>query len=145
MPGTGDFEVVDNGSLVVSGRISAPNEPVLEVPVYDRPAPADSSLLKLTTADIYKELRLRGYDYGPTFQGILTASNDGQEGYLKWNNNWVSFLDTMLQIQILSLPGTGLRLPTRIKSLRIDPSAHAERVTNIDSQRQGNFLCIFQK
>ena len=43
----------------------------------------------------------------------------------------------MLQIQVLSLPGRGLRLPTRIKSLRIDPTAHSDRVIQIDSERQG--------
>lgn len=33
--------------------------------------------MKLTTLDIYKELRLRGYDYGKTFQGILETNNLG--------------------------------------------------------------------
>lgn len=70
-------------------------------------------------------------------QGILSASNFGEDGYLLWNQNWVSFLDTMLQIQVLGLPGRSLRLPTRIKSLRIDPTHHQETATDIDSQRQG--------
>lgn len=33
--------------------------------------------MKLTAHDIYKELRLRGYDYGKTFQGILESNNAG--------------------------------------------------------------------
>ena len=33
--------------------------------------------LRLTAHDIYKELRLRGYDYGKTFQGILESNNAG--------------------------------------------------------------------
>lgn len=33
--------------------------------------------MKLTTLDIYKELRLRGYDYGKTFQGVLETNNLG--------------------------------------------------------------------
>lgn len=33
--------------------------------------------MKLTAHDIYKELRLRGYDYGKTFQGILESNNEG--------------------------------------------------------------------
>ena len=71
------------------------------------------------------------------FQGILSASNYGSDGYLRWNNNWVSFLDTMLQIQILTHPGRSMRLPTRIASLRVDPRQHPEHVTEIDSERQG--------
>ena len=39
----------------------------------------------------------------------------------------MSFLDTMLQLSVLRLPGRGLRLPTRVRSLRVDPSAHLER------------------
>ena len=34
--------------------------------------------MKLTAHDIYKELRLRGYDYGKTFQGILESNNEGK-------------------------------------------------------------------
>lgn len=33
--------------------------------------------MKLTDHDIYKELRLRGYDYGKTFQGILESNKEG--------------------------------------------------------------------
>ena len=77
-PGTGQFEVSESEALVVSGRIYVPNEPVLEVPVYERRnVGEDGDLIQLGTADVYKELRLRGYDYGPTFQGILSASNRG--------------------------------------------------------------------
>lgn len=35
--------------------------------------------MKLTTNDIYKELRLRGYDYGKAFQGILETNNAGSK------------------------------------------------------------------
>ena len=52
----------------------------------------------------------------------------GDDGHLLWNGNWISYLDTMLQIQVLSLPGRGLRLPTRIKALRIDPTLHHDKV-----------------
>jgi len=34
----------------------------------------------------------------------------------------------MLQVSVLRLPGRGLRLPTRIRSLRIDPSIHLDIV-----------------
>lgn len=67
----------------------------------------------------------------------------GDEGHLAWSNNWVTFVDTMLQVQVLSIPGRSLRLPTRIKSLRIDPAVHQQRLIQIDSQRQGESLIIF--
>ena len=41
------------------------------------------SKMNLTTSDVYKELRLRGYDYGKTFQGILESNNAGnRDAYL---------------------------------------------------------------
>ena len=33
---------------------------------------------RLTQGDVYKELRLRGYDYGPHFQGILETNLEGR-------------------------------------------------------------------
>lgn len=39
---------------------------------------ADKPELKLRASEIYKELRLRGYDYGPSFQGILASNQAGK-------------------------------------------------------------------
>lgn len=43
--------------------------------------PADptdpTATFHLAQGDVYKELRLRGYDYGPHFQGILKANLEG--------------------------------------------------------------------
>ena len=54
-----------------------------------------------------------------------------------WKDNWVTFLDTMLQIQILGTEGRGLRLPTRIRSIRIDPATHTDHVVQVDSDHSG--------
>lgn len=51
----------------------------------------------------------------------------GTKGELRWTGEWVSFLDTMLQLSVLGHPGRRLRLPTRVRSLRIDPSIHLEK------------------
>ncbi len=135
MPGSGEFEVCENGAQVVSGRVSSPSEPVRQFPIFEpSTTPADSHLIQLTSGDIYKELKLRGYDYGPTFQGIMSTSNYGDSGYLKWNDNWVSFLDTMLQIQVLSLPGHSMRLPTRIKEMHVNPSVHQQELIEVHSE-----------
>ena len=68
MPASGDFEVSESGARVVSGRISQPESATLGVPSYERPAQPEDNYIPLTSSDVYKELRLRGYDYGPTFQ-----------------------------------------------------------------------------
>jgi len=76
-PGSGQFEICENDSVVASGHISLLTEP--EVSDDDRPTPVlDTGPLPLNADDIYKELRLRGYDYGPTFRGIFSADGTGK-------------------------------------------------------------------
>ena len=64
----------------------------------------------------------------------------GDDGYLKWDENWVTLLDTMLQIQILSDKGSGLRLPTRIKRINIDPTLHSTRILTVQDQNGQSLL-----
>lgn len=48
--------------------------------IHQQPANIDCDpKMKLTAPDIYKELRLRGYDYKKDFQGILESNNEGRE------------------------------------------------------------------
>uniref|UniRef100_A0A6Q2Y0D1 Fatty acid synthase n=1 Tax=Esox lucius TaxID=8010 RepID=A0A6Q2Y0D1_ESOLU len=132
MPATNRFEVSENGNLAVSGKVSILEDAALDSfhsQIGEPIAGADvDSKLRLTASDIYKELRLRGYDYGKTFQGILESNNAGDSGMLQWTGNWVTFLDTMLQMIVVGLSGRSLRLPTRIRSVCVDPTIHQERV-----------------
>ncbi|KAK7134929.1 hypothetical protein R3I93_018135 [Phoxinus phoxinus] len=132
MPATNRFEVSENGNLAVSGKVSVLEDTGLDAfhAELNKPLPAvkEDPKLLLKAADIYKELRLRGYDYGKTFQGILESNNAGDCGKLHWTSNWVTFLDTMLQMIVVGLPGRSLRLPTRIRSVCVDPKRHEERV-----------------
>jgi len=56
---------------------------------------------------------------------------------LIWNDNWVSFLDAMLQMQIIAVSGRELRLPTRIRSLSIDPIGHEKFVRTLEDGTNG--------
>uniref|UniRef100_A0A671PGD7 Fatty acid synthase n=1 Tax=Sinocyclocheilus anshuiensis TaxID=1608454 RepID=A0A671PGD7_9TELE len=132
MPATNHFEVSENGNLAVSGKVSVLEDAGLDAfhAELNKPMAVDKedSKLLLKAGDIYKELRLRGYDYGKTFQGILESNNAGDHGKLHWTGNWVTFLDTMLQMIVVGLPERSLRLPTRIRSVYVDPKLHEERV-----------------
>ncbi|TNN50607.1 Fatty acid synthase [Liparis tanakae] len=132
MPATNRFEVSENGNLAVSGKVSILEDVALDSFHKQISQQAtnddDDPKMKLTTHDIYKELRLRGYDYGKTFQGILESNNAGDCGKLQWTGNWVTFLDNMLQMIVVGLSGRSLRLPTRIRSVCVDPAVHLEKV-----------------
>ncbi|KAL4648124.1 fatty acid synthase [Arapaima gigas] len=167
MPATNKFEVSENGNLAVSGKVSVLEDKALDTfrsQIAKAPeAMEESPKLRLTASDVYKELRLRGYDYGKTFQGILESNSAGEKlplllhiskcsiklpgmnnllfapgdsGKLLWTGNWVTFLDTMLQMIVVGLSGRSLRLPTRIRSVCIDPCLHEERVQDYGEGRK---------
>ncbi|XP_017099797.2 fatty acid synthase [Drosophila bipectinata] len=124
-PGSSSFEICEGSSLVASGKIrlvTNVHQERLQLPSL--PGIAGSS--KLGTKDIYKELRLRGYDYSGAFQGILEADIAAVTGKLQWMDNWISFMDTMLQFRILSNDIRELYVPTGIERALIDPLKHLE-------------------
>lgn len=130
--GTGEFELCEGGSVAVSGKISVPEDASKEV--LDLPKPEvkpEKDVLPLNGADIYKELRLRGYDYEGIFRGISESDNRGINGKLKWENNWISFIDTMLQFSILGQNTRELYLPTRLQRAVINPKEHLQFIKGL--------------
>jgi hypothetical protein len=87
---------------------------------------------------------------GPALMGwklytLMIQCFPGKCGELVWNNNWISFLDTMLQMSILRLSGNSLCLPTRIKSVTVNPLLHGKNVYTNGSDQSGkeNSCSIF--
>lgn len=62
----------------------------------------------------------------------------GNTGQLLWKDNWVTFLDTMLQMSILGSAQRSLRLPTRIAAIHIDPATHQQKVYTLQGEAQGS-------
>lgn len=130
MMGTsGQWEITEGGTVAASGRVYMPedkhflNSNIPEVP--------KNATFELCASDIYKELNLRGYEYHGMFHGILKADIQEPYGKLKWEGNWVTFLDTMLQFTVLGSKYRTLNLPVRITQCRIDPRIHASFVDNV--------------
>ncbi|KAL9890872.1 fatty acid synthase-like [Glossina fuscipes fuscipes] len=129
--GTGNFEITESGALVVTGRITE----------IERPSPPEVNELieesvfpTLCQKDFYKELRLRGYHYTGNFRAVKEARGDGLQGKVGWNYNWVTFIDAMLQIQILGTDSRTLLLPTNIRKLRICGRHHVDLVTKMEPE-----------
>lgn len=137
---SGEFELCEAGSVAVSGKISVPEDVSKEVLNLLPPKGVnESDLLPLETLDVYKELRLRGYDYEGIFKGIKNADNRGFNGKLKWESNWISFIDTMLQFSILGQNTRELYLPTRLQRAFINPMEHLQAVEALP-EGEGEFL-----
>ncbi|XP_015515781.2 fatty acid synthase [Neodiprion lecontei] len=121
--GSGRFEVVEGGTAVVTGLIRAISNPSQER-VSDEILCEELDELNATGRDVYKELRLRGYQYAGVFRGIKRTSLSGTKGRIAWMNNWVAFMDNMLQMEILGTDTRGLYVPTGIQKLVIDTKSH---------------------
>ncbi|GBM44573.1 Fatty acid synthase [Araneus ventricosus] len=119
----GEFEISEGGITVCTGRIYSQEESV-KTDASELLKSKDLKSLSLNQNDIYKELKLRGYDYGPTFQGLYRVDLEGNKGLLKWTGEWVVFLDTMLQVSILGSSKRAFCLPTRIQNVKINPILH---------------------
>ncbi|XP_031635247.1 fatty acid synthase-like [Contarinia nasturtii] len=127
LDGTGQFDICEGNSLTVSGKISVFDDTVhesLSLP----PLEQDKSGLALTTDDIYMDLGLRGYDYGGKFCGITLSDSKAVAGKLKWQENWVSFIDTMFQFCILGRDLRELYVPVHFERISINPIKHLEIV-----------------
>ncbi|KAL6436160.1 hypothetical protein ACFW04_005722 [Cataglyphis niger] len=90
----------------------------------------------MTTKDIYKEFKLRGYQYANLFRGLKSLSITENRGYIAWINNWVTFMDNMLQIKMLGYDTRGLYIPTEIEKLVIDTELHAQYIRNITMEEK---------
>jgi len=77
--GTGNFEVFEGGAAVVSGTVRVPDNVSNERASLEFSEPQTSDdLLELSSQDIYKELRLRGYNYHGDFCGLVCLDNCGE-------------------------------------------------------------------
>jgi fatty acid synthase len=77
--GSGNFEVFEGGAAVVSGTVRVPENVSHErAPLEFFEPKTSDSLLELSSRDIYKELRLRGYNYRGDFCGLVSLDNCGE-------------------------------------------------------------------
>lgn len=129
--GTGDFEICENNAVVVSGNIRV-SEDIEKDQLKLPPLPfTNEKALPLNTKDVYKELRLRGYEYRDIFQGIKSCDNYGIVGELYWFNQWIPYIDTMLQLSIVSSSHKLMYLPSRLQYAAINPVLHKRLVEEL--------------
>ncbi|XP_017298475.1 fatty acid synthase-like [Diaphorina citri] len=95
LPSSGRFEITENDAIVVEGKVQ-----VLPEQDSQKPLSTTSFELTLPQEDIYKELNLRGYNYEGLYQGLVEANTEGTVGRLDWNNDWTSYIDTVLQFRL---------------------------------------------
>ncbi|GAB6031065.1 hypothetical protein CHUAL_007876 [Chamberlinius hualienensis] len=121
--GEGRFEISESGSTVATGRIYE-LENSREKPQKINQSNNSHHELKMTSKNIYKEFRLKDYQFGPAFQTVSEINVEGNCGKIKWSNNWVTFIDGIIQTGIISKSSGSLYLPSRIDYLEINTKLH---------------------
>nr|CAH7769735.1 unnamed protein product [Callosobruchus chinensis] len=124
--GSGQFEVVEGDVPVVTGKIQLLDD-------YTKGSEEVETALSnmcLKAKDIYKELRLRGYNYTQRFRAIQDCEVDGSKGHIKWEENWVTFMDNMLQMKLLQTDTRLLYVPTYIREVIVPAQTHLEWIEN---------------
>ncbi|GJQ70151.1 hypothetical protein Trydic_g19608 [Trypoxylus dichotomus] len=119
--GKKSFEITENAVCIVTGKIY---ESADADDLWDIPASEEESELCLTERDVYKELRLRGYQYTGKFRGIKKCSVNAVSAVIEWEDNWVTFMDCLLQTLLLHQDARSTFVPTSIQRVVIDGSRH---------------------
>lgn len=141
--GSGKFEVSEGDSVVVNGLIRIISHPEQEKVTTQYISVDDDEEEVMTTKDIYKELRLRGYHYANNWRGLKSASISGKKGHISWIDNWVTFMDSMLQMMILGFDTRNLYMPTKIQKLVIDTKLHYKEIQNMTSEDKRESIRFF--
>ncbi|CAG7726084.1 unnamed protein product [Allacma fusca] len=142
---SGFFEIFENSEIVCTGIIHMANKEDQEM-ISNTPDEINVENV-LDHEDFYKLLVLKGYDYQGMFRGVRNIETDGMWARLDWNDNWISFLDTMLQTYILreKLRLNNLVVPIRLDSATIFPGIFKKSLTNdsaIITRSENGFLII---
>ncbi|XP_045465555.1 fatty acid synthase-like [Harmonia axyridis] len=127
---SGNFEIIDDGMDIVSGCVRqvfmGNHAEFSNIKIPGETLATNINTLK--TKDVYKELRLRGYNYKGAFRGVQEVDTEASKAYVKWDGNWVTFMDNMMQLRIMQFDTRLLYVPTGIDKLVIDPKRHLEYV-----------------
>lgn len=119
----------------MTGTVYETSNPEQEMIPTDILPENDDEEEDMSARDIYKELKLRGYQYSGWFRGLNSASVSGNKGHVAWTGNWVTFMDIMLQMQIIGYDTRELYVPTSIQKLVINPVLHTWKLRNLTTEQ----------
>ncbi|KAJ0175962.1 hypothetical protein K1T71_008136 [Dendrolimus kikuchii] len=85
--------------------------------------------------NLYKILNARGYSYKGEFQSIRRINFEKSQACIEWNNNWVAFLDGLIQSNMSFRDHNGISNINFINELVINPKNHKHvKTVNVDDK-----------
>lgn len=129
---SGEFGVIEGKSAIAQGTIKAAD--YVEMSEVSAPDCEDANMMQ--EADFYKELRLRGYHHQSLFRAVTEIRDDGLKGKIKWNNDWTTFTDCLIQFFVMMRDTRMLVLPTSLRKMVIDPMLHMQILSDLDGEEK---------
>ncbi|XP_050030055.2 fatty acid synthase-like [Dermacentor andersoni] len=130
MPVSGEFEVCESRAVVAKGRVRMAEESKTVLLKEPPGTSGETIAYDMDSVDVYKELRLRGYQFHGAFRGVLEACSQKPCAKLKWEENWVTFMDALCHVSFLWNQLRTFDVHVSMQSCRIDPKVQAE-ITDI--------------
>jgi len=124
--GSGVFECIMNDELILSGEIRFLNDIVLgsteetSIHMDERP---DDFYGNVSENEMYSILKNNGFNLG--FQNIpnFKIYKNKIQGSVKWENDWIYFLEGLFKFPFLEHLGTGpIEIPVYIREMSIFPA-----------------------
>jgi len=121
--GSGLFEYNFNDEVIFSGQISFKDDlNLIEKPENDKKSNNFQGCI--SNEELYAILKKNGYNLGDNFKNIthLDVYKNNIQGLVKWENDWIYFLDGLLKFPLLDNLGTHqTEAPVSIRQLVINP------------------------
>ena len=152
---SGVFTIKEGENLVAKGSVRFHSVNYNE-PIALRLDPPPEDLITLESKDLYREFRIRGYDYGQYFQGLNDTRSDGRSGNIIWRDvlsnsfkesmsletdedqsllwlrSWITFSDAMFQLLLMSRQdiSRNLFVPRKIESVICFPEILRQNIND---------------
>ena len=126
---------MENNNICCFGKMRTTDEYSLYVQdLIEENNNFDEKEVVLEESDIYKDLRVCGYDYGLFFRRMKNLRTKDYKtffGSIEWEGNWVTFMDGLLQTMAITLPYRKLMVPVMIKRLTCDPKISFAKINEL--------------
>ena len=116
------YSVRNKNTLLCTGKARAADSLNFDHDYLNDELVNDKNSIILDRLQFYKEIRIRGYEYGKRFQCVEKINSNGTMSIVQYNDNWVTFLDSILQIFVLSNNDAKLHLPVGFEWLKVSPN-----------------------
>lgn len=123
--GTGRFEILEGTSTIATGYVyNGNNTKMTEIPT---PEDNDEAVI-INEDEFFDEMRIRGYFHRGMFRGVKQIRDDCLTAKVKWNQNWITFMDSMTFCDVSTSGKRELLVPTDIRKMVINPKLHFQTI-----------------